>query len=159
MTKKKTGLAKEKQIKNVVELDQVECPTLGAFCFTNQRPLQGVSALLDWRLEGRISRRLKSELFVGEEADHLLLWEPRYDNGRKVFLFGLGEIDKFNPSKIKNSCEQAVKVMLNAGVSDIVFLAPKLYADTKLENKFIKAIKANFGDKVKTVLYQGQIDE
>ena len=152
-------MAKEKQIKNVVELDQIACATLGVFCFTNQRPLQGVPALLDWRLGGRISKRLKSELFVGAEADHLLLWDPCYRNGCKVFLFGLGEIERFQPPQIKDACAHAVQVMTDAGVSDIVFLAPKLYADTKLEKKFIKAINKSFRDTVNVVLYQGQIDE
>ena len=115
--------------------------------------------MLDWRLEGRLSKRLKSGIFSGEDADHLLLWEPHYGDGRKIFLFGLGVLQDFKKENVRKICKKAVVVMQNAGVSEIVFLAPKLYAQNKLEEDFLKVVNKNFDSKVKTVLYQGQIDD
>ena len=152
-------LVKAEQIKTAVDLDKVEDDTLAVFCFSDQRPLQGVPALLDWRLAGRISRRLKSGLFVGEAADHLLLWDPRYQNGRKIFLFGLGNIGTCKAKTIKDSCAKAIKVMRDAGISNIVFLAPKLYGESKLEDDFLKAVKKHFKEDIKAVLFQGKTDE
>jgi hypothetical protein len=49
-------------------------------CFENERPLQGMIAHLDWRLDGHFSRLMKSQLITGARGEAVyapILWNER----------------------------------------------------------------------------------
>ncbi|HLV61352.1 MAG TPA: M17 family peptidase N-terminal domain-containing protein [Fredinandcohnia sp.] len=57
----------------------------------DERPLQGLAGLADWRLLGRLNRLLREGLFEGRVREALLtVGAPRLP-AQRVFLYGLGD--------------------------------------------------------------------
>jgi hypothetical protein len=64
----------------------VQC--LVACFYENERPLQGVAGLLDWRFQGALSSHIKSGFITGQEGE--CVWIPLERAGRKFDLLLVG---------------------------------------------------------------------
>lgn len=64
---------------------------LVALCYINERPMQGLSGLLDWRFHGSFSRYLKEGAFSGEIGEVIYLPVERTDRIFHLILVGGGE--------------------------------------------------------------------
>ncbi len=53
--------------------DQLAGDVVVAFFFSDQRPLDGPAALLDWRLDGQLTRMLLTGQVKGKAGEHVLL--------------------------------------------------------------------------------------
>jgi len=74
------------------DLPTLERPDVDAvllFACTDERPLQGLAGLMDWRLAGGLSRLLKDGALTGGPGESLLTPAPSPGPSR-VFVFGLG---------------------------------------------------------------------
>ncbi|MFB3926012.1 MAG: M17 family peptidase N-terminal domain-containing protein [Syntrophales bacterium] len=69
---------------------QSECLVLGYF--SDERPPRGYCGLLDWRLNGMISRLMVSGKITGEYQEKVLIAPPKRIPSTKIMLLGLGEI-------------------------------------------------------------------
>jgi hypothetical protein len=76
-------------------LDLAATEVLVASLTENERPVRGLSGLLDWRLKGRIARLLTDGFATGKLGEVLLIpGKPRLPFD-KVILFGLGQTANF----------------------------------------------------------------
>jgi hypothetical protein len=76
-------------------LDLAATEVLVASLTENERPVRGLSGLLDWRLKGRIAGLLANGFATGELGEVLLIpGKPRLPFD-KVILFGLGQTADF----------------------------------------------------------------
>jgi len=62
-----------------------------ALCFVNERPLQGLSGLLDWRFHGTFSKYLKQGAFFGEVGEVIYIPIRRNKRTFHLILVGGGE--------------------------------------------------------------------
>ena len=118
-------------------LDGLEAESIGLFCFSDQRPLTGVTGFVDWRLCGAISRLLLGGLFSGKRDETLMLPVSGSLSVRRVFLFGLGHLVKTNRTGLTGSCGQAIEVMRKAGVDQIFLGQPAARQDGQLRELFM----------------------
>lgn len=89
-------------------LDGVGSEVLACCMFSDQRPVQGVAGLVDWRMGARLTRWLESGALTGESGEVALVpGKPRIPF-EKLLLFGLGPVGAFN----EESFERAVQQML-----------------------------------------------
>lgn len=71
--------------------------------FRDQRPLQGLGGLLDWRESGRISRLLRSGFYDGERGERVLLPGGRRAPVDRLVLLGLGEQGDYDASVVRST--------------------------------------------------------
>jgi len=64
--------------------------------FEDVRPLRGAAGLIDWRLNGYISRLILEKRFTGEFEDVLLMPTGKRLLARQLVLFGVGPRQDFN---------------------------------------------------------------
>ncbi|OGQ07259.1 MAG: hypothetical protein A3G32_04605 [Deltaproteobacteria bacterium RIFCSPLOWO2_12_FULL_40_28] len=76
----------------------VDCAVVTAF--SNHIPLTGNAALLDWRLNGRISRLIMDGRFKGGFQEAMLLPSEGRVKPPLIMVFGLGSSGQFNESLI-----------------------------------------------------------
>ncbi len=81
---------------NVRALDDARAELCACSMFTDERPMRGVAALLDWRLAGKLSALAKDGYLSGREGEVVMVpGRPRLPF-EKIVLFGLGERARFD---------------------------------------------------------------
>ncbi|HXU80925.1 MAG TPA: M17 family peptidase N-terminal domain-containing protein [Polyangia bacterium] len=84
--------------------------------FSDVRPLRGVAGLVDWRLNGHLSDRLREERFTGERGERLLLPTRRLP-WKAVLALGLGSTRDFDDSRFGEALDIAFSVGKGLGAS------------------------------------------
>lgn len=67
--------------------------------FENERPLQGLAGLLDWRFQGALSQKLKSGFVTGKEGECTYLPIERNGTVYHLILLGGGPVSSFKKRK------------------------------------------------------------
>lgn len=70
--------------------DQIEVEAVAALFFSDDRPLAGASALLDWRLDGCLTRLLRSGDAVGSPDEKLWIQASKKLRADWVLFLGAG---------------------------------------------------------------------
>lgn len=91
--------------------------------WSDVRPLRGAAGLLDWRLNGHLSERLREERFTGARGERLLLPTRRLP-WRAVLALGLGGTRDFDDQRFRDTMETAFTVMKGLGVSTVAVALP-----------------------------------
>jgi len=93
------------------KLDLCGTEVLVAGLSSDERPPHGVAGLVDWRLNGRISRLIQSGFATGEIGDVLLLpGKPKLPFD-KVLLFGIGSAAEFSELSYRRVLEKILKTL------------------------------------------------
>jgi hypothetical protein len=75
----------------LASLDALPVGDLVLFVGTDERPLQGLAGLVDWRLCGGLTRQLRQEFLTGAPGESLLTVPgPYLPAVRRIFVFGAG---------------------------------------------------------------------
>jgi hypothetical protein len=90
--------------------------------WSDVRPLRGAAGLLDWRLNGHLSERLR-ERFTGARGERLLLPTRRLP-WRAVLALGVGSSHEFDDTRFRDTLETAFTVMKGLGVSTVAAALP-----------------------------------
>ncbi|MCK5690241.1 hypothetical protein KAI87_13275 [Myxococcota bacterium] len=156
MSSKQNSLKKQEiviQSGNLAGLDKLEAEAVGLFCFTDQRPLRGVAAVIDWRLDGALSQLMLRGRFRGELHEQLMLPSALTRLGqRRFFAFGLGSIKSFNHEQAVLVVRSAIDTMKQASVKKITLAAPAVSGDDAVQQNFILWLQESFKNEVRIVL-------
>ncbi len=92
--------------------------------FSDERPLRGTSGLIDWKLDGRISRLIMDGRITGEWQEKVMLgsFNPLAD--KRLVLIGLGPQEDFNPGRIRDAGRLAVRTAVKLGVDSASITLP-----------------------------------
>lgn len=72
------------------------------FCFfSNEKPLKGIKGLLDWRMNGRISRLIIEGKITGILGESIIMPTNQRISANKVCMFGLGDSKEFSMEKCR----------------------------------------------------------
>jgi hypothetical protein len=86
--------------------------------FSDVRPLRGVAGLVDWRLNGHLSERLREERFAAERGERLLLPTRRLP-WRAVLALGLGSTRDFDDDRFRDALDTAFTVAKGLGAATL----------------------------------------
>ena len=105
-------------------LDDLQGVCLVLTSFEEDRPLRGLSGLVDWRLNGQLSR-----LILGGFVDaHYLEATLAPIVGRLPFgqlvLVGLGRRSEFTAQRFEETCRFCFKAMQGLGVHEVAMMLP-----------------------------------
>ena len=114
----------------VLPADHLPGECVVALFFEDQRPLEGPVALLDWRLNGQLTRMLLDGELTGRAGEHLVL----QNNGKLqcdwILFVGGGKWQGLCRETYASLVKHALKSASQAGFSDVaICLAPHEDAD------------------------------
>ena len=93
-------------------IDELSYDTLVLAHFADERPLRGVGGLVDWRLNGRLSRMLLSHKISGAWGEQLLYPQDDRLPFKWVLFFGLGDRGKFGSTRFKEITNRMLRTLM-----------------------------------------------
>ena len=105
-------------------LDELDVEVLVASVFSDVRPAQGVAALCDWRLGGRLSRLMREGFVTGHRGEVVMVpGKPKlaFD---KVLLFGVGPKAGFDVEVFTELVRSVLRALANLRVRSAVVELP-----------------------------------
>jgi hypothetical protein len=81
-------------------MDKIAVDLLVLMHFEGEIPFHGLLGLLDWRVNGRLSRFVQAKGFVGKAKEALLLPSEGRVKAKDVILLGLGCRENFNEAYV-----------------------------------------------------------
>jgi hypothetical protein len=85
-------------------LERIECEAVVLTFFQDERPLKGLSGLVDWRLHGFISRAIMDDIITGRFAEKTLIPSSNRLPAPKILCVGLGAGAQYSLSKLQEIC-------------------------------------------------------
>ncbi len=95
--------------------DRIESQVVACPFFFNEKPLRGPQALLDWRLNGLLSRMLARDEVCGEPGERVLFAGNGKIRAHWILFLGAGERDAFFPTPFENFLDELLRICCNAG--------------------------------------------
>ena len=84
--------------------------------FADERPLRGIAGLVDWRLNGALSRWIAAGRFQAEEGDALLYPDRGRLSFERVILFGLGTTSAFGDAAYRDIALRMLRALRDLGL-------------------------------------------
>lgn len=105
-------------------LDEVSAEVVVGCIYKDERPLGGLSGLLDWRLSGRLSRLARDGFLVGDVGEVLAVpARPRLPFD-KVLIAGLGVRASFDDAVFRRVLERVLDTLAGLSVKKAVVELP-----------------------------------
>lgn len=125
-----------------------------AVVFQDERPVQGVAARADWRLNGFLSRLLMDARFSGERGDWLLLHTQGRLPYTRLFLVGMGRRQEREIATSRRALASIASKVALAGVhSFAIDLSEVIPAEMGAEDAmvvFLEALSQAYPDDVES---------
>ena len=105
-------------------LDELQGTCLVLTSFAEDRPLRGLTGLVDWRLNGQLSRLLLREFVDShyQEATFAPI-DGRLPFSR-ILLVGMGKRSDFNAQRFEETCRFCFATLLRLGILDFAMTLP-----------------------------------
>ena len=105
-------------------IDRQECQLVEAGFFEDERPLRGPAGLLDWRLNGAISREIINGRITGRFKETVIIPSNRRVQSPKILLIGLGSAARISYPKLREVSAHFLQSLLKINVSDFCCSIP-----------------------------------
>lgn len=92
--------------------------------FSDERPLTGLGAFLDWRASGAVSALLREQWCDGGAGEAVLMPAQRTMPMERIVLFGLGPSQGFDAERARKAARAMVDVALRLSPRDVMFAMP-----------------------------------
>lgn len=128
------------------EIDLQECDIIVSGFFSDERPLKGSAGLIDWRLNGRISRLLADKKIIGEWKETLLIPSNGRIIPKLILLFGFGSKKHYSYLRAREITPYILNTLSKIGFSNI-FLSLPYHEDYNVDcGKLVEVILEEIGD-------------
>ncbi len=110
--------------RELAALDELDVEVLVASVFSDVRPAQGVAALCDWRLGGRLSRLMREGFLTGNRGEVVMVpGKPKlaFD---KVLLFGVGPKSELDVAVFTELVRAVLRALVDLRVRTAVVELP-----------------------------------
>jgi len=101
------------------DLPKHKCLALGIFA--DEKPPRGICGLIDWRLNGMISREIKQGRIRGEFKEKIVIPFPRRIGAEMLLLCGLGNSHDINYDKIYNAAYLIAETIYGMSLRSFAF--------------------------------------
>jgi hypothetical protein len=105
-------------------LDETGAELLACTIWSDERPLRGLSGLLDWRLSGRLSALAKSGYLTGALGEVLMIPGKPKLPFEKMLVFGTGSRDAFGDATFRAVLEHISRALEGLHVRKAVVELP-----------------------------------
>lgn len=105
-------------------VDRIESPLVAVPFFSDQRPLEGPVALLDWRLDGMLTAQLVAGQTRGDAGDRYLVKANHKVTAEWVLFVGCGPCPSSDKSAAESVVAELLATALQAGFSQVALGLP-----------------------------------
>jgi hypothetical protein len=96
-----------------------KCLALGIF--SDEKPPRGICGLIDWRVNGFISREIKQGRISGQFMEKVVIPYPGRIGSEILLLFGLGPLTEFNYDRVYTSAFQIASAACGMLINNFAF--------------------------------------
>ncbi len=107
-----------------VTVDAQESDVLVIGFFRDERPLRGSTGLIDWRLNGMLSRLLAEKKLTGDWKETTLIPSQGRVTPRMILLLGLGEVREYSYLRVRELCAQLLETLKKLDASEVCLSLP-----------------------------------
>jgi hypothetical protein len=104
--------------------DRQECSVLVIGFFKDERPLGGATGLIDWRLNGMLSRLLLEEKLTGEWKETILIPSQGRIIPRMILLLGLGAVREYSYPRVRELSAGLLETLKKLDATDVCLSLP-----------------------------------
>lgn len=108
----------------LTQLDSLRCETLAVPFFSDERPLQGVAGLVDWRLCGLLSRWIAAGRIDGAPDEVVLVPSGHRLPMHTVWFFGLGAEADFDEARLRQRLAAMLEAMGSTQARSLALVLP-----------------------------------
>ena len=105
-------------------IDRQECQLVEAGLFEDERPLRGPAGLLDWRLNGVISREIIGGRITGRFKETVIIPSSQWIQSPKILLVGLGSARHISYPKLREVSAHLLQTLLKINILDFCCSIP-----------------------------------
>ena len=105
-------------------IDRQECQLVEVGLFEDERPLRGPAGLLDWRLNGAISREIINGRITGQFKETVIIPSSRWIQSPKILLIGLGSARRISYPKLREVSAHLLQTLLKISILDFCCSIP-----------------------------------
>ncbi len=105
-------------------IDRQNCQLVQAGFFEDERPLRGPAGLLDWRLNGAISREIINGRITGGFKETVIIPSNGRIRSPKILLIGLGLTRRISYPKLREVSAHLLQTLLNINIIDFCCSIP-----------------------------------
>src|SRR5438045_3947757 len=102
-------------------IDKIPAETVVLMHYEDDLPFKGMPGLIDWRLNGRISRVVQGKRFDGKAKELLLIPAEGRFKANEVILLGMGSKDNFNDAHIPQVLDYLLEVVTKKKAAQVCF--------------------------------------
>ena len=111
---------------SATDIDKIETEAVVLLFFSNERPLRGSTGLIDWRMNGSISRLISQGMISGEKGEATLILPNRRIKGKKILMAGLGDSSAFGEASLKDTAIAIIRQLNKIYIKNFVIAMPPL---------------------------------
>jgi len=105
-------------------IDLQECDVLVTGFFRDERPLKGSSGLMDWRLNGTISRFLIEKRIAGDWKETTLIPSQGRIMSRMILLLGMGNVNEYSYLRLREIFPYLLETLMKLKTSHVCLSLP-----------------------------------
>ena len=105
-------------------IDRQECQLVQVGFFEDERPLKGPAGLLDWRLNGAISREIIHGRITGGFRETVIIPSNGRIRSPKILLIGLGLARRISYPKLREVSAHLLQTLLKINIIDFCCSIP-----------------------------------
>jgi len=105
-------------------VDKVDADIVALPFFEDERPLRGASGLVDWRMNGALSRLILQGAVSGLEGESFLMSTDGRISAPRLLLFGLGNSNIFDAKRFQTLLSQFVKTVARLKFTRLAIAIP-----------------------------------
>ena len=106
------------------QIDKTGTEAIVLLFFSDERPLKGASGLIDWRMNGAISRLIAGGMIKGERGESILMVPKSRIKAGKILMAGLGKSSELNKDALSESAGALMKQLVKIGVNKFSISLP-----------------------------------
>lgn len=103
------------------EIDKVTAELVVLMHYQDQLPLKNLLGVLDWRINGRLSRVVQNKTFQGKPRELLLMPSEARFKASQILVLGLGQKSEFNEDHINEVLDYFIKTVENKRAEQVCF--------------------------------------
>ncbi|HLG19704.1 MAG TPA: M17 family peptidase N-terminal domain-containing protein [Bdellovibrionota bacterium] len=125
-------------------VDDLETDLIITTLFETDRPPHGTTGLIDWRLNGFLSRMILSGTLTGKEEEFTLIPLRHRLPARRLLLVGLGKPENFLLARARHLAYRLGKILSGLKVIDVAMAFPAAY-DERIPGDTERSVYDAFG--------------
>ncbi|MBN2297057.1 MAG: hypothetical protein JXM72_00600 [Deltaproteobacteria bacterium] len=106
------------------DMQEIPCDLFCLWHFSDEKPLKGITGLVDWRLDARISQLILSGKIQGSWGEKVMLGAMDALAGRELLIIGLGQLNEFEQSRIQDAGRLMARTVLNLNLNKVCMSLP-----------------------------------